>query len=63
MYLLLTFLLVTHGIMKSTIKSKVENWIDKIAGSPYITEIPLHHVYFDISGIMEIIPAEGICIE
>ena len=59
----ITFLLVTQGIIESTIINIVAKSIDKIAGSPYITEIPLHHVYLDSSGIMESIPAEVICVK
>ena len=44
---------------KSVIISIGENIIDRIAGGPYITEIPLHHVHFDISGIIATIPTEG----
>ena len=39
----------------------VENSIDKIAGSPYATDKTLHNR--DISGIMENIPADKICVE
>ena len=49
--------------MKSTIINIVENSIEKIAGSPYITDKPLHNRDFDISGIMENIPADEICVE
>ena len=58
----LTFLLETQGMKKSTIINIKENTIDRIAGSPYITEIPLHHGHFDISGIIATIPIEGSCI-
>ena len=47
--------------MKSTIINMVENSIDKIAGSPYVTDKPLHNS--DISGIMENILADMICVE
>ena len=49
--------------MKSIIINIVENSIDKIAGSPYATDKPLHNIDFEISGIMENIPADGICVE
>ena len=56
---MITFLLGTQGMIKSTIINTVENIIDRIAGGPYITEIPLHHFHFDISEIKAIIPIEG----
>ena len=58
---LLTFLLVTQGIIKSVIISRVANSIDNIAGNPYSIEIPLHHLSFVISDAKETIAAEGTC--
>ena len=59
----LTFLLEIQGMKKSTIINIKENIIDRIAGSPYVTKIPLHHDHLDISVIIATIPIEGSCIK
>ena len=41
----------------------MENSIDNIAGSPYTSEIPLHHIHLVNSNVRETIAAEGSCIK
>ena len=58
---LITFLLMTQGIIKSAIISRVANSIDNIAGNPYNIDAILHHCSFVKSDAKETIAAEGIC--
>ena len=58
---LITFLLMTQGMIKSVIISMVANSIDNIAGNPNNTGAILHHPSFDTSVAKETITAEGIC--
>ena len=58
---LITFLLITQGIIKSVINSRVANSIDSTAGSSYNIEASLHQGCFDISVAEENIAAEGTC--
>ena len=58
---LITFLLMTQGIMKSVIINIVANNIDNIAGNPNIIEAILHHTSFNTSDAKETIAAEGTC--
>ena len=61
--MLITFLLVTQGIIKSVIISIVENSIDNIAGNPYDIEARSQTISLAISDAKETIAAEGTCIK